>query len=87
VYPTKIRDQAVGFLFFCTRIGGFSSQILYLYLNGIGIWYPYYFTIGFIIANFVLIYLLPFETYGQPLDVDYDSRNANEKKDKKASSC
>lgn len=76
VYPTKIRDQAIGFLFFCTRLGGFSSQIIYLYLQKFGVWVPYYFT-GLIIAIIVvLLYLLPYETYGQPLDVDY-SANSN----------
>jgi MFS family permease len=71
VYPTRIRDQAIGFLFFCTRLGGFLSQIIYLYMNKIGLWWPYYFTVSFIVTNSILIYLLPFETYGQPLDFDY----------------
>jgi AAHS family benzoate transporter-like MFS transporter len=71
VYPTKIRDQALGYLFFCTRIGGFTSQILYMYFHSIGIWYPYYFTGGFICLNIILVMMLPYETYGQPLDVDH----------------
>jgi len=47
VFPTKIRDQAMGFLYFATRIGGFLSQIVYLYFQGFGIWYPYYFSVSF----------------------------------------
>jgi MFS family permease len=74
VYPTKIRDQAVGFLFFCTRVGGFLSQIAYLYMQQLGLWCPYYFTFGFILFNILLIYLLPYETYGQPLDFDYSDK-------------
>lgn len=71
VYPTKIRDNALGFLFFATRLGGFLSQILYLGLNEAGIWAPYYFTIFITIVNVCFVYSLPYETLGQPLDMDY----------------
>jgi MFS family permease len=73
VYPTKIRDNALGFLFFATRVGGFSSQIMYLAMNNIGIWIPYYFTIVITIINIAFIYLLPYETLGKPLDMNYGS--------------
>jgi MFS family permease len=75
VYPTKIRDKAVGFMYFFTRIGGFISQYLYLYLNSIGIWIPYYATIVFILVNIILIIFLPFETYGKPLDIDFEKED------------
>ena len=71
VYPTKIRDNALGFLFFSTRLGGFISQILYLYLNDLNIWAPYYFTIFITFVNIYFVYILPYETLGQPLDKDY----------------
>lgn len=81
VYPTKIRDHAVGYLFFCTRIGGFISQILYILFNSMGVWYPYYFTGGFIALDIILVILLPYETFGQPLDFDFNSQKSkNEEK-------
>lgn len=81
VYPTKIRDHAVGYLFFSTRIGGFISQILYILFNSMGVWYPYYFTGGFIALNIILVILLPYETFGHPLDFDFNSQKSkNEEK-------
>jgi MFS transporter, AAHS family, benzoate transport protein len=82
VYPTKIRDHALGFLFFCTRIGGFSSQVLYVLFNTMGVWHPYYFTGGFIALNIVLVIMLPYETFGQPLDFDFESTKS--KKEEKS---
>ena len=68
VYPTKIRDHAIGFLFGITRIGGFISQILYLYLNSRGILVPYYTTAIFISFEIIMIILLPYDSYGMALD-------------------
>jgi MFS family permease len=75
VYPTKIRDRAMGFLYFCTRLGGTLSQFLYLFLNDFGIWIPYYVTIAFVIVNLTLTISLPYETYGKNLDFEYESKN------------
>jgi putative MFS transporter len=72
IYPTKIRDYATGFLFFTTRIGGIISQFLFLYINNLGIWVPYYVSLGFILVNIFFIIMLPYETYGKPLDIDYE---------------
>jgi MFS family permease len=72
VYPTKIRDSALGFLFFATRVGGFLSQFFYLSMYLINMWLPYYFTVAIIIINIGLIALLPYETYGKPLDFDME---------------
>jgi MFS family permease len=79
VYQTKIRDRAVGFMFFSTRVGGVITQFLYLYLNSFGIWIAYYATIGFILVNLVLIFFLPFETYGKPLDIDFEKEEKQNK--------
>jgi MFS family permease len=75
VYPTKIRDRAMGFLFFCTRLGGTLSQFLYLFINDFGIWTPYYVTIVFVIVNLTLTLSLPYETYGKNLDFEYENKN------------
>jgi MFS family permease len=68
IYPTKVRDIALGFLFFCTRVGGFGSQILYIYLNKMGTWVPYYVTLGLCVLNIILVFLLPVDTYARALD-------------------
>lgn len=75
VYPTVVRDLSLGFLFSATRAGGFLSQIIYINVISYGIWVPYYLTCGFIIINMLLVRSLPFETYGKPLDVNFDNRN------------
>jgi AAHS family 4-hydroxybenzoate transporter-like MFS transporter len=73
VYPTKIRDVAMGFLFFSTRVGGFLSQFFYLSMSNINKWLPYYFTILVVLINMIFVYMMPYETYGKPLDIDLDS--------------
>lgn len=69
VYPTKVRDMALGFLFFMTRIGGCTSQILYILLNDFGIFFPYYFTIVMAAVALVATWVIPFETHGKDLDI------------------
>jgi len=71
VYPTKIRDHVVGMLFAFTRLGGFVSQFLFIDLYALGIFVPYIFTCLFLIVNILLIWALPYETFGKQLDNDY----------------
>jgi MFS family permease len=74
VYPTKIRDTALGFLFFSTHLGGTLSQFFYLFINDFGIWIPYYVTIAFVIVNLSLTISLPYETYDKNLDFEYENK-------------
>jgi putative MFS transporter len=69
VFPTSLRDKAMGFLFFMTRLGGFFSQYLYLIFNDFGIWIPYYISAALFFGNTFITFLLPIETYGRPLDL------------------
>ena len=69
LYPTKIRDLALGYIFSCGRIGAFLSQVIFVYLNNAGIWVPYYVSIGLIVTNIILLILLPIETYKRSLDL------------------
>jgi len=71
VYPTKIRDHIVGILFAFTRLGGFTSQFLYLDLYSLGIFIPYFITLLFMFVNILLIWTLPYETFGKPLDDEF----------------
>jgi AAHS family benzoate transporter-like MFS transporter len=73
LYPTRVRDKALGFLFFCNRIGGFISQILFIYFDQLGTWNPYYACILLLVINIVLVLFLPIETLGRALDVQTDS--------------
>jgi MFS family permease len=88
VYPTSLRDQAMGFLFFMTRLGGFFSQYLYLVFNDFGIWVPYYISAALFLVNTFITFLMPVETFGRPLDFklnpqiqDKNLKETNEKKD------
>ncbi len=71
VYPTKIRDHVIGMLFAFTRLGGFFSQFLFLDLYSLGIFIPHIVTLIFLFANMILIWSLPYETLGMPLDNEY----------------
>jgi MFS family permease len=70
VYPTKVRDLAIGFLFFCTRVGGFLSQILFIEFFKIYLWMPYYVTMGLAVLGIICVLLLPYDTYARELDKD-----------------
>jgi MFS family permease len=70
VYPTKIRDIAMGFLFFCTRCGGFLSQWSYIRMHQINQWLPYSFSLLLYLIALVSTILLPIETQGKRLDFD-----------------
>jgi MFS family permease len=76
VYPTNLRDRAVGFLFFATRVGGFLSQFVFIYLNQIGMWVPYQIAAVLLIVNALTSYLMPYETFGKPLDTNNNQINA-----------
>jgi AAHS family benzoate transporter-like MFS transporter len=70
IYPTRIRDIAIGFLFFVSKVGGGLSQFLYIYLHTIEIFLPYHVTTLLCSISVVLVYCLPIETYNRPLDVE-----------------
>ena len=55
VYPTKLRDHAMGLLFAFTRIGGFISQFLFLDFYSLGLFIPYWIALCFMAVNFILI--------------------------------
>ncbi len=74
VYPTKIRDYATGYFFSVNRFGGLISMFIYISLNSLGTWIPYYVYVGLILLNICFIFSLPYETYGQVLDHDYEKK-------------
>ena len=78
-YPTRIRDTALGYLYFITRISGFISQFISYLLIMVDYRLQYLFILSQTIFCFILIFHLPEETHGQPLDVDYDTKNRENK--------
>ena len=77
VYNTLIRNKALGILLGSSRIGAFVSQFIFVELNKKNTYAPYYYSIvtNLIIAG--IICLLPYETYGKPLEGDDDTNNNN----------
>lgn len=72
IYPTKIRDTAVGFFYFCTRIGGFISQFLFLWLYGYNIMIPYYLIVALCLLCGTIKLFLKIDPSGESLDKHYD---------------
>ena len=68
-YETKLRDTGTGVLGFCSKIGGFIAQFIFLSLFRIDIHYPYYLIVFLVMTLLILIYSLN----------DISSTNNNEK--------
>lgn len=68
VYPTSVRDVATGFLFFCTRIGGVASQLLFLKLFEVDPFLPYYTIIAVTAVCTLSSCFYPYDTAGLVLD-------------------
>ena len=78
-YPTKIRDFAMGFMFFMTRVGGVLSQIIYESLSqNSNVFVPYWFTAGIVLICIVVSLIMPYETFGIPLDFDHVHKHKND---------
>jgi len=78
VYPTKIRDMAVGFFFSCCRLGSFIANVLFVAFYRMGTFVPYYFVMLLCLILIYLIYRLPFETFGVPLDSNHEDMKMKE---------
>lgn len=70
VYNTKVRNTALGILYCCMRISGFASQYLAVLLFNLHYLGPYYAIATMSFVAMVLTYMLPYDTYGKPLDAD-----------------
>jgi hypothetical protein len=72
VYPSVVRDLALGLMLSIGKSSGFLSKFSLIYLSGGNVMYPFYFMIAICSMAFVLVVFLPFETQGKPLDYDTD---------------
>lgn len=71
VYPTKIRDMALGFFYFCCRAGAFISQFLFYGLFLITPLLPYYLMIGILVVLIFSVFLIPVDVSSTPLDREF----------------
>lgn len=85
LYRTSMRDQAVGFLSLFRYFGGFLAQLLYLIINQITLFMPYYLILVFVVIAVVLTYMIGYETVYKPLDTELYvlTEQNNEDKDEK----
>ena len=79
VYPTKIRDWALGMIQGSGYLGSFIAQYLFVYLNDLNVYYcPILF---FVICslNGIACAMLKVEPMGKPLDIHMENTKDNKK--------
>lgn len=70
-YHTKERDYALGFFFMVSRVSGFISQFIFLLTLKIDILFPFYILSAIYFVMTVFTFLLPYETFGKPIDEEW----------------
>lgn len=70
VYPTKIRDTAIGFFYFCNRIVAFFSQFIAVIAFNIHYLAPEYLCVIVAGGACFMCWMIPYDTHGRVLDVD-----------------
>ena len=79
VYPTKIRDWALGMIQGSGYLGSFIAQYLFVYLNDLNVYYcPILFFI-ICVLNGICCTMLKVEPMGKPLDIHTELDNEKEK--------
>ena len=79
VYPTRVRDFAVGYLQFVSKIVGFSSNLLALLLNYTNKQWMFYINAMIGVLGLLFTLMLPFDTYQRKLD-DIMTKKPKERK-------
>ena len=79
VYPTRVRDFAVGYLQFISKIVGFSSNLLSLILNYANVQWMFYINAIIGVLGLLFTLMLPFDTYQRKLD-DIMTKKPKERK-------
>ena len=78
VYPTKVRDWALGMIQGSGYLGSFIAQYLFVYLNDLNVYYcPIWFFVTCTL-NAICCSMLTVEPMGKPLDI-YTEKNVNNK--------
>ena len=68
IYPTRVRDFAVGYLFFISKIIGFLSNIFALMMNSNNKRWMLYVNALLGVLGLIFTLMLPFDTYQRKLD-------------------
>lgn len=76
VFPTTLRDYASGYLNALSYIGAMLSQPLYVVMSDASILLPYYVTAVICFIMVILFLFLPFETCNNPLDRNFNKKEA-----------
>ena len=79
VYPTRVRDFAVGYLLFVSKIVGFLSNILALLMNNANKKWMLYLNSVIGVLGLIFTLMLPFDTYQRKLD-DIMTKKPKERK-------
>ena len=73
IYPTRVRDFAVGYLQFLSRISGFLSNLTALFIfEALSDW-VFYLNVVIGVSGLVFTLMLPFDTYNRELDKAIDN--------------
>jgi len=78
VYPTKIRDWALGMIQGSGYLGSFIAQYLFVYLNDLSVYYCPILFFVICILNGICCMMLTVEPMGKPLDI-HTKEDDNEK--------
>ena len=68
IYPTRVRDFAVGYLLFVSKIVGFLSNIMALLMNSANKKWMLYINAVIGVLGLIFTLMLPFDTYQRKLD-------------------
>ena len=80
VYPTKIRDWALGMIQGSGYLGSFIAQYLFVYLNDLSVYYCPILFFVICVINGIFCYLLKVEPMGKPLDLNLIKEEESNKK-------
>ena len=80
VYPTKIRDWALGMIQGSGYLGSFIAQYLFVYLNDLSVYYCPILFFVLCVINGIFCYLLKVETINKPLDLNLIIEKESNKK-------
>lgn len=68
IFPTKYRDIAVSMYYTSMRLGGFTSQFIFTAMYFTSVILPFYVYTALFLLEVLLLFLLPYDTSGRPLD-------------------
>jgi MFS family permease len=77
IYPTKIRENALGLFYFSSRIWGFISNLIVILLLRVDSRWNYYINFVIGVLGLILTISLPIDTYRRVLDTSIKTSSIN----------